>query len=309
MSEVINHLTVGSRVVIKHACAADKHGTTQGAVFGKITGTGVAAVGPEGKPTEGFLVAREDGQIGVGPGGEWFCAPEDLEPEILPMFAHVVLSPAEEGAMRGRVVGTYYDQPAAAVTYRVCYDDGKFGYYVPRLDLELVVAASAERPVAPVAEVTAPAAAAVAPAAAAAPAVAAVPEPVLPPAPRLVAEMADWNHDMSVPLNHGARFPTILPNDSAERKEYPLGSVWFGQFPSAMVALARHSWEGNNKHNPGMSLRDDRTKSNDDLECALRHLLEGDYRGAHWRVARLHQKQLEAEGAPVAPLAYFGESK
>jgi hypothetical protein len=170
MSEVINHLTVGSRVVIKHACAADKHGTTQGAVFGKITGTGVAAVGPEGKPTEGFLVAREDGQIGVGPGGEWFCAPEDLEPEILPMFAHVVLSPVEEGAMRGRVVGTYYDQPAAAVTYRVCYDDGKFGYYVPRLDLELVVAASAERPVAPVAEVTAPAAAAVAPAAAAAPA-------------------------------------------------------------------------------------------------------------------------------------------
>ena len=60
---------------------------------------------------------------------------------------------------------------------------------------------------------------------------------------------------------------------------------------------------------PGMSLRDDRTKSNDDLECALRHLLEGDYRGAHWRVARLHQKQLEAEGAPVAPLAYFGEDK
>ena len=323
MSEVINHLTVGSRVVIKHACAADKHGTTQGAVFGKITGTGVAAVGPEGKTTEGFLVVREDGQIGVGPGGEWFCAPEDLEPEILPMFAHVQLSPVEEGAMRGRVVGTYYDQPATAVTYRVCYDNGKFGYYVPRLDLELVVEASGERPVAPVAEVTAPAVVV----AATEPALPPAPSPVaevadrrldmassgaeagLPSAPRLVAEMADWNHDMRVPLNHGARFPTILPNGSAERKEYPLGSVWFGQFPSAMVALARHSWEGNNKHNPGMSLRDDRTKSNDDLECALRHLLEGDYRGAHWRVARLHQKQLEAEGAPVAPLAYFGESK
>lgn len=292
MSEVINHLAVGSRVVIKRACAADKYGTTQSAVFGKITGTGVAAVGPEGKTTEGFLVAREDGQVGVGPGGEWFCAPGDLEPEVLPLLSRVILS----GSFFGVVVGCVADTCDGAMLYRVRCTAGQYWLDRSRLSLELAPDVTAMPTLG--AETSAP-----------------IEEPpseqICPPwpgAPTLVAEMADWQHDMRVPLNHGARFPTTLPNDSAERKEYPLGSVWFGQFPAAMVALARHSWEGNNKHNPGMSLRDDRTKSNDDLECALRHLLEGDYRGAHWRVARLHQKQLEAEGAPVAPLAYFGEN-
>lgn len=279
MSETISHLAVGSRVVIKRACAADKHGTTTSAVFGTITGTGVAAVGPEGKTTEGFLVAREDGQVGVGPGGEWFCAPEDLEPEILPINSLVLTA----GGDQATVVMCECDD--GTMFYRVRYQDGGVGHSFRRLELELGVPAAV--PPAALPQITPQSVAAAA----------------------SVAEMAGWNYDMSVALNHGARFPTTLPNDSAERKTYPLGSVWFGQFPAALVALARHSWEGNNKHNPGMSLRDDRTKSNDDLECALRHLLEGDYRGAHWRVARLHQKQLEAEGAPVAPLAYFGESK
>uniref|UniRef100_UPI000AC7EE56 hypothetical protein n=1 Tax=Xanthomonas campestris pv. translucens TaxID=343 RepID=UPI000AC7EE56 len=241
-----------------------------------------------------FLVAREDGQVGVGPGGEWFCAPGDLEPEVLPMLSRV-----SQGGNLGVVVGCDLYNPEEGHRYHVRFDDGDCAHAMPRLELELAPAAAA--PVLPtVASETAATIVEVP---------GEQPSHALPYAPQLVAEMADWRHDMRVPLNHGARFPTTLPNDSAERKEYPLGSVWFGQFPAAMVALARHSWEGNNKHNPGMSLRDDRTKSNDDLECALRHLLEGDYRGAHWRVARLHQKQLEAEGAPVAPLAYFGENK
>ncbi|WPJ54355.1 hypothetical protein RCIP0075_00033 [Klebsiella phage RCIP0075] len=124
--------------------------------------------------------------------------------------------------------------------------------------------------------------------------------------PAKVAEQQTWNYDMKVPLNDGARFPSALPNDSELRKQYPVGSVLFGQFPAATVALAHHSWKGNNKHNPGQPLQDARDKSNDDLECALRHLMEGDYEAAAWRTMRLLQKQKEAEGAPVAPLATFG---
>lgn len=106
-----------------------------------------------------------------------------------------------------------------------------------------------------------------------------------------------------VKLNDGARFPTTLPNDSAARKQYPIASVLFGQFPAAVVALAHHSWKGNNKHNPGLPLQDNRSLSMDDEDCILRHLAEGDYEAVAWRGMRLLQRKLEAEGAPIAPLA------
>ena len=105
------------------------------------------------------------------------------------------------------------------------------------------------------------------------------------------------------PLNDGARFPSTLPNDSEARKQYPIHDVLFGQFPAAVVAVAHHSWKGNNKHNPGLPLQDNRSKSMDDADCLLRHLAEGDYEAVAWRGLRLLQRKLEAEGAPIAPLA------
>jgi hypothetical protein len=114
------------------------------------------------------------------------------------------------------------------------------------------------------------------------------------------------NEDERAPhLNEGARIPSTLPDDSAKRKQYPVASVMFGQFPAAIMAVAHHSWKGNNKHNPGKPLQDNRSLSNDDEDCILRHLAEGDYEGVAWRSLRLLQKKLEAEGAPVAPLATF----
>lgn len=105
------------------------------------------------------------------------------------------------------------------------------------------------------------------------------------------------------PLNDGARIPSTLPNDSEARKQYPIHDVLFGQFPAAVVAVAHHSWKGNNKHNPGLPLQDNRSKSMDDADCLLRHLAEGDYEAVAWRGLRLLQRKLEAEGAPIAPLA------
>lgn len=108
-------------------------------------------------------------------------------------------------------------------------------------------------------------------------------------------------------LNDGARLPSTLPNGSKERKQYPLADVLFGQFPAAMVAIAHHSHKGNDKHNPGQTLQDNRALSKDDENCIMRHLIEGDYEAVAWRAVRLLQKKLEQEGAPVAPLATNAE--
>lgn len=95
----------------------------------------------------------------------------------------------------------------------------------------------------------------------------------------------------------------LLPHDSAERKRIPLYSVLFGYFPDAMVALAKHAYESNEKHNPGEELHWSRGKSDDHADAALRHLAEGDYVGLLWRAAALLQLQKEGEGHAVAPLA------
>lgn len=121
--------------------------------------------------------------------------------------------------------------------------------------------------------------------------------------PNFFTVIRDPAPDSPPKLNDGARVATTLPNDSAERKKYPLFRTLFGQFPAAMVAIAHHSYKGNEKHNPGKELQDNRSLSLDDEDCIMRHLLEGDYEGVAWRAVRLLQRKLEAEGAPVAPLA------
>lgn len=74
-------------------------------------------------------------------------------------------------------------------------------------------------------------------------------------------------------------------------------------FPSALAAIARHSYLGNEKHNPGTALHWDRAKSGDEADACVRHLMEGDYQGAAWRALALLQKHLESKGEPIAPAA------
>ena len=95
----------------------------------------------------------------------------------------------------------------------------------------------------------------------------------------------------------------LLPDDSAERKTYPVYSGLLQYFPSALVAVAHHSYKGNEKHNPGQPLHHDRAKSDDEADALLRHLMEGDYVGMTWRALSLLQKHEEAHGAPIAPAA------
>lgn len=66
-----------------------------------------------------------------------------------------------------------------------------------------------------------------------------------------------------------------LPTDSAERKGIPIARGCLFYFPDALAAIASLSRKGNEKHNPGQPLHWSRGKSNDHLDCVLRHMLDG----------------------------------
>lgn len=99
----------------------------------------------------------------------------------------------------------------------------------------------------------------------------------------------------------------ILTTDSDDRKGIPLATGVLDYFPAALVAVARLSKAGNDKHNPGLDLHWSRGQSNDHADCIVRHLVD---RGTidpedgilhstkvAWRALALLQEELEAAGA------------
>lgn len=113
-----------------------------------------------------------------------------------------------------------------------------------------------------------------------------------------------------------------LPTDSAERKTVPLYSGVLAYFPAALAGVAKVSWAGNEKHNPGQPLHHARGKSADHADCIVRHLIDlqelvarcadyGDDTLDHdilmeasslaWRALALSQQLHEEFGWPLAP--------
>lgn len=103
----------------------------------------------------------------------------------------------------------------------------------------------------------------------------------------------------------------LLETDSATRKTYPMASGLLDYFPDALAEVARISYLGNEKHNPGQPLHHARGKSMDHADCIARHLTE---RGGFdtieingekipmrhsaslaWRALALLQEELEQE--------------
>lgn len=105
--------------------------------------------------------------------------------------------------------------------------------------------------------------------------------------------------------------PHALPVDSATRKATPITTGVLDYFPAALAAVARVSFAGNEKHNPGQALHWARGKSTDQADAIARHLIErggidpetGQRYSAQlaWRALAL--LQLELEEAGEAPLA------
>ena len=87
-----------------------------------------------------------------------------------------------------------------------------------------------------------------------------------------------------------------------ERKAIPVYSGVIKYFPKALQEVARVSKVGNDQHNPGQPLHWDRSKSTDEADALVRHLLDAgkiDTDGMRhtakvaWRALALLEKELE----------------
>jgi hypothetical protein len=103
---------------------------------------------------------------------------------------------------------------------------------------------------------------------------------------------------------------SLFPTDAKARKEIPLASGVLDYFTSALIEVAKVSFEGNKQHNGADSpLQWTRNKSTDQSDTLLRHFVERgtmDTDGVRhsaklaWRALALLQLELEAAGAPLA---------
>lgn len=98
----------------------------------------------------------------------------------------------------------------------------------------------------------------------------------------------------------------MAKNQTAEeRKQHPVYSGVLRYFPDAIMEVAHVSWVGNEQHNPGSEMFWDRSKSQDEADALMRHLIEAgtyDTDGLRhtakvaWRSLAMLQKEIEAEG-------------
>ena len=101
-----------------------------------------------------------------------------------------------------------------------------------------------------------------------------------------------------------------LPSDPKARKDIPIYSGVLKYFPDAMAAVGHVSKVGNDQHNPGQPLHWAREKSTDQMDAAIRHIIDdatgnsidtdGTYHlaKAAWRILAELQLKIEAARKP-----------
>jgi len=108
-----------------------------------------------------------------------------------------------------------------------------------------------------------------------------------------------WNQTDTFPFYMDEFF-----EENEDRKKIPVYSGVIKYFPDAIKELAKVSYAGNDQHNPGKPLHWDRSKSGDELDALMRHLLEAgkidDDNIRHsakvaWRALAHLQKELEKQ--------------
>lgn len=107
-----------------------------------------------------------------------------------------------------------------------------------------------------------------------------------------------------------------LRMSARERKERPIYSGVLRYFPLALLEVAHCSYVGNAQHNAGQPLHWDRSKSTDEADALVRHLLQAgevDTDGVRhsakvaWRALALLQKELEAATRDAVPATEPGD--
>lgn len=96
----------------------------------------------------------------------------------------------------------------------------------------------------------------------------------------------------------------MLSTDTKQRKQTPIITGCLDYFPLALAAVARVSFKGNEKHNPGQPMHWSREKSTDHADCIGRHMADrnetdpdsGELHAAHiaWRALAMLELAEEA---------------
>ena len=95
----------------------------------------------------------------------------------------------------------------------------------------------------------------------------------------------------------------MLPSDPQERKDTPIVTGVLDYFPDAIAEVAKCSRAGNKQHHPDAPLHWDKSKSTDEADALVRHLMERgtfDTDGVRhsakvaWRALALLQRELDA---------------
>lgn len=96
-----------------------------------------------------------------------------------------------------------------------------------------------------------------------------------------------------------------LPTDSAARKRIPMYEGLLKYFPDALAAVAQHSFESNEKHNPGEPVHWSREKAADHKDTIIRHMTDiatgadevDELKAVAWRSLAALQLAIEAKVA------------
>ena len=100
--------------------------------------------------------------------------------------------------------------------------------------------------------------------------------------------------------------PPLFPSDPAKRKRMPIATGVLDYFPRALAAVAECSVAGNKQHHDGTPLHWDKSKSTDEADALVRHLIDRgtvDSDGIRhsakcaWRALALLERELEAEAS------------
>lgn len=87
-----------------------------------------------------------------------------------------------------------------------------------------------------------------------------------------------------------------LPTDAQERKAIPIYTGVIRYFPDAIAAVAKVSLIGGIQHGQTPeTLHWDRSKSGDELDAMMRHVIDEDWSQVAWRALANLQKQIERE--------------
>ena len=84
----------------------------------------------------------------------------------------------------------------------------------------------------------------------------------------------------------------MLPTDAKQRKSIPIYTGFIKYFPDAIVEVTKQSVTGSKQHH-GDKVWWDKSKSKDELDSLMRHMLEGDWAAVAWRAMANLQRELD----------------